>query len=100
MSFEILRQVLDLENLPGVEKAVLIVLANRANDSGRCWPSMGDLARKSGFSRRHCMRAIQALEVKSLIAVERGGGLVSKYVVTGDRVSPYTISRTSQYTTR
>lgn len=49
-------------NLPAGEKLVLLALADCANDEGKCWPGLANLARKTGKSRRSLIDTIHALE--------------------------------------
>ena len=45
--------------LPSTEKLVLLALADSASDEGICWPSLAELAMKTGLSTRavqHCLR--------------------------------------------
>jgi DNA-binding transcriptional ArsR family regulator len=53
---------------------VLIILANRANDSRECWPSMPSLIEDTGLSERSIQDATRSLSDAGLLEIERGGG--------------------------
>lgn len=61
--------------LPPVAKAVLIALADRADDDGVAWPSVGDLVTRTCFGRRAIQRAIGDLANAGLLSlgVRKGG---------------------------
>jgi hypothetical protein len=69
MSFDAIRWAND-QQAPTYPKMILMVLANKANDKGCCWPSMAFLARESGMSRRHVIRSIGKLVELGLIERE------------------------------
>lgn len=50
------------QQLPTREKMVLMMLADRANDEGVCWPSTTTLAKASGMSRSTAELALRKLE--------------------------------------
>ena len=53
---------------------VLLALADHADDSGHCWPSVRRLAEKARLSRRHTQRVLRELETDGLIICEQGSG--------------------------
>lgn len=55
------------QELPPVEKLVLIALANYANDQHTCWPAMKTLAADTSLSIRSIIRYIATLENRGLI---------------------------------
>lgn len=55
------------QDLPSAEKFVLVVLCDRADQDGRCWPSQADLARMTGMGQRTVRRHLEALESRGLI---------------------------------
>lgn len=63
-------------NLSGVEKSVLLAMADYASDSGdSIFPSIATLAKKSSWSERSVQRAINNLiEQECLELVKEGGG--------------------------
>ena len=68
--------------LPARVKAILWVLARRANDSTmECWTSMERLAADSGSSISVCQRAIRALEQKGIVRSIRHPRRVTHFIV-------------------
>lgn len=63
-------------NLPitGVRKAVLLALAEHANESGKCWPSVARLVLFSGVQDRAVRMALEAFEQHGLVTSERPKG--------------------------
>lgn len=55
--------------LPPAEKAVLISLADQANDDGECWPSVPTMSRRTCLGERTVQRALRELEDKGLLRV-------------------------------
>lgn len=55
-------------DLPSGEKLVLLALADCANDEGRCYPGLNNLAQKTGKSRRSLIDTIHALEAAGHIS--------------------------------
>ena len=43
-------------------RLVAIALADRVNGDGNCWPSLADVARRTGMSERQVRRHIRQLE--------------------------------------
>ena len=52
-------------------KAVLLAIANYADEEGICWPSQDQLAEDTELSRHSIMRAIDQLEEMELVSRER-----------------------------
>lgn len=63
-----LNVVLDVTS---TQKAVLIALADRADEDGYCYPSYGDITRRSCVSRKTLITALKVLEEKQLITRHR-----------------------------
>jgi len=60
------------QDLPALQKLVLLMLANRTNtDTGRCDPSHDKVARDCGMSKPSVKRAISELAEKGLIEIHR-----------------------------
>lgn len=81
MSFVHLRLVRRLE-APATQKALLYPLADMANDSGECWPSVETLVRASGLSERAVQTTINRLVGRNLVIVERTSGRTNRYRLT------------------
>lgn len=91
------------QKLPATTKFVLVVMADRANQSGFCYPSRKDIADKTGLSPRSVTRAIAELEERGLIKIterrrqdgyktSNGYTLISGDTQSGDKLSGDTVS--------
>lgn len=102
--------VLNQSRTKGSMRLVLLVLADRANEHGRCWPSVADTAGRANLSKRQTNRVIaQLIKLGELRVENPGGGLKSsghgwtnKYIVVAGREDvdnpigrPQTLSPTS-----
>jgi hypothetical protein len=67
--------------IKGASKAVMLVLADHANELGECWPSVGRLACRAGVSDRSVRSALRALEADRLIRTRHVTGHRSTYTV-------------------
>jgi hypothetical protein len=56
-------------NLPGMEKLILWVLAERANDEGRCFPGQAKIAKDAGISYSTAQRNLDKLIKRGLVTV-------------------------------
>lgn len=66
MSFQAMAWAVGIK-LPSQEKITLVMLANYANEEGRCWPSIDTLCKDTGLSRATVKRALKKLEDRSLL---------------------------------
>lgn len=57
----------------GIAKAVLIAIADRANDAGKAWPSQDLLADDTEFSLRAVRDALKHLEVRGFVHRKKRG---------------------------
>jgi hypothetical protein len=55
--------------LPGMEKLILWILAERANDEGRCFPGQARIAKDAGISYSAVQRNLDKLIAKGLVRV-------------------------------
>ncbi len=55
------------------QKLVILALAERADDSGACWPSLAHLTEMTGLVRSTVAVALTGLEEARLISRDRGG---------------------------
>lgn len=90
MSFEAMTWAVK-QDLPALQKLVLLLLANRHNvDTGRCMPSHDKLARDCGMSKTAIKSAINALADKGLLEIERRSdgsvNLTNQYLLRTDAV--------------
>ncbi len=80
-----LTAVFDRSRARGAARLVALALADRADDAGRCWPSVADIQRRAGLStERAARRALAELAKLGELAIERGGGRwrTNKYRLT------------------
>ena len=56
------------QHIPSGEKLVLLALADRADDSGHCFPGLETLSEKTSMSRRGIQKVLAKLEERKLIA--------------------------------
>lgn len=70
MSFQAMAAVIPLQ-LPTNDKFVLLMLANYADDNGKCWPSINRLSRDTGLSESSVRRCLHSLrDYSGIIAVQ------------------------------
>lgn len=70
-------------------KAVLISLADNANDAGHCWPSISTIAERTCLEKTTVIRAIKRLEGEGYLIANRGNGRHTTYTLTvGDLSEP------------
>ena len=69
-------------DLPLVAKAVLISLADNANDDGYCWPSIDTICSRVCASRRAVIDAIKDLEAYKVLVADRTNGRHTTYQIT------------------
>ena len=71
--------------LPASQKAVLVSLADQANDEGLCWPSVATISLRTCLSERTVQLGLRALELAGLLRVglrSRGGRTQNQYWLT------------------
>lgn len=78
MSTVIMAQCWPLQMSPA-QKAVLISLADQANDHGVCWPSIETICTRTCLSRRAVILAIGCLEKIGVIVAKKEIGRSSRY---------------------
>lgn len=69
-------------------KAVLISLADQANDDGVCWPSVGTLAKRTCLTDRAVQKSLAWLEAEGYVTREMKSGRSTRYTLTPERRSP------------
>ncbi|CAH0174902.1 helix-turn-helix domain-containing protein [Stenotrophomonas lactitubi] len=82
MSTIIMSQCWPLQGLSVTQKAVLISLADQANDDGVCWPAVGTIAARCCMSARAVRSAMDHLEAVGLLARDRRFNSSNVYSVT------------------
>jgi hypothetical protein len=98
MSIKIMSACWDIDNLSHTQKIVLLSLADQANDSGVCWPSMSSTSQRCGLNERSARRVIAELESMGHLSRSFHSGRPTYYrihpghTVTPDIQSPRTQS--------
>ncbi|WP_447902678.1 helix-turn-helix domain-containing protein [Stenotrophomonas pavanii] len=82
MSTIIMSQCWPLQGLSVTQKAVLISLADQANDDGVCWPAVGTIAARCCMSARAVRTAVDHLEAVGLLTRDRRFNSSTVYKVT------------------
>ncbi len=77
MSIRIMSQIWDRAKAEGNALLVLLALADFADDTGWCWPSMASIARKARVSERGARGIIRRLEAAGLLISEPSKGRTS-----------------------
>jgi hypothetical protein len=95
MSIRVMSAVWELD-LPQNEKLILLAMADHADDRGVCYPSVGRIAWKSGYSDRAVQLIMAALRSRHIIAplgsIFGGRGLSTRYQIRpekGAKLSPF-----------
>lgn len=74
MSIKVTNWVWEHSESRGGARLVLLALADRADDYGRSWPSVQDLAARCRLSPRAVQRAVAELAAIGELEVDQGGG--------------------------
>lgn len=74
--------------IPPTPKAVLISLADNANDHGFCWPSIATISARTCFGKTAVIEAIQWLEEHGLVVADRTNGRHTKYQIKPNGMTP------------
>ena len=82
MSTIIMSQCWPLQGLSVTQKAVLISLADQANDDGVCWPAVGTIAARCCMSARAVRTAMDHLDAVGLLTRDRRFNSSTVYKVT------------------
>jgi hypothetical protein len=72
--------------MPPTQKAVLISLADQANDQGSCWPSIATICVRTCFGERAVRNAVRWLEEQGLLAVGLGRKRSNVYTLALNRI--------------
>ncbi|HHM6935638.1 TPA: helix-turn-helix domain-containing protein [Pseudomonas aeruginosa] len=82
MSTIIMSACWPLQGLTPAQKAVLISLADNANDEGVCWPSVAKIAERTCLSERAVQQAIKVLNECKALSIEARQGRSTMFTVT------------------
>jgi hypothetical protein len=74
--------------MPPTAKAVLISLADNANDHGACWPSLATISDRTCFSERAVQSAIKWLEASGVVVADRSNGRHTRYQINPNSFQP------------
>ncbi|EPK3468796.1 helix-turn-helix domain-containing protein [Pseudomonas aeruginosa] len=88
MSTIIMSACWPLQGMSPAQKAVLISLADQANDQGVCWPAVDSIAMRCCLSKRAVQQAIKWLRSVGIVSVEERQGRSTMYSVTPAAYSP------------
>lgn len=77
-----------LQGLTPAQKAVLISLADNANDEGVCWPSVAKIAERTCLSERAVQQAIKVLNEFKALSIEARQGRSTMFTVTPAAFAP------------
>lgn len=74
--------------MPPTQKAVLVSLADNANDHGECWPSIPTIMARTCLGERTVHGAIKWLEQHGALSADRSNGRHTRYMVTPSAYEP------------
>lgn len=88
MSTIIMSACWPLQGMSGPQKAVLISLADNANDEGVCWPSVARISERTCLAERTVQAAIKWLSHVGLLSVRERMGRSTMYTLTPAAYAP------------
>lgn len=88
MSIRVMSLVWD-STVPAPERFTLLALADRADEEGRCWPSIKTLAQKCCTGESTVRRHLTALTKQGVVEVEHRWNDSSMYVINLDRLREF-----------
>jgi len=88
MSTKIMGLCWPMQGMNASQKAVLISLADNANDDGVCWPSIGHISERTCLSERAVQGAIKWLVLAGALQVSERHGRSTVYTVTPAAFAP------------
>lgn len=77
-----------LQGMTATQKAVLISLADNANDEGVCWPSVSNISLRTCLSERAVQGAIKWLQAAGALTTSDRTGRSTVYTVTPGAYAP------------
>ena len=77
-----------LQGMSPAQKAVLISLADQANDDGYCWPSVNTISARTCLSERAVQGAIRWLQSAGLLSSSKRSGTSTVYRLTPAAYAP------------
>ena len=88
MSTIIMSQCWPLQDMTPAQKAVLVSLADNANDQGVCWPSVESIAMRTCLSERSVQNSIKWLIEQGALHAQQRNGRSTVYTVTPAAFAP------------
>ncbi|WP_315125260.1 helix-turn-helix domain-containing protein [Comamonas antarctica] len=88
MSTIIMAACWPLQNMSPAQKAVLISLADQANDDGVCWPGIKTIAKRTCLSERAVQEAIGWLQTVGLVFRDYRLNTSTSYTITPSKFQP------------
>lgn len=88
MSTIIMAACWPLQNMSPAQKAVLISLADQANDDGVCWPGIKTIAKRTCLSERAVQDAIAWLQTVGLVFRDYRINTSTSYTITPSKFQP------------
>jgi hypothetical protein len=82
MSFHLMRDVLNRSQARPSARLILIALAERADKSGRCWPTIPDLCSRTGLGRTAVFKVLKELERSGTLTITRRHRRANHYQIT------------------
>lgn len=79
MSIGLLNRAFEARCQSGAEKAVLLALADRADDDGKCWPAIADLVLRASVGDRGTRKILERLSAARHITIHRHLGQRHRY---------------------
>lgn len=89
MSYTLINQAMTLP-MPPARRAVLLTLADMANQAGACWPSIATIARRACLSVRSVFNHLKELVAAGLLTRRQRVGRSSVYTVAVQTVATAT----------
>lgn len=69
------------QELPAMQKIVLVMLADHNSKSGLCFPSYDTLAKECGMTKRSVINQVEKLEAAGLLTIEHFKNRCNRYVL-------------------
>lgn len=88
MSTIIMAAVWPLQGMSAAQKAVLVSLADQANDDGACWPAVDTIAMRTCLSERAVQEALRWLQATGAVFRQYRENKSSVYTVTPQGYDP------------
>lgn len=88
MSTVIMSQCWPIQGMSPAQKAVLISLADQANDDGVCWPAVKTIATRTCLSERAVQGAIKWLSAAGILTAKERDGRSTVYQITPAAYAP------------